>query len=259
MCRYLAYLGPPVTLESLLLEPPHSLLQQSFAPRRQRHGTVNADGFGVGWYDLDRRPEPARHRTARPMWADRSFASMAGLISTAAVLAAVRSATPPAVGEEVGTPPFSAGPWLFAHNGAVDGFRGEVGGRLRRLVSDRRAAGIEGPTDSEVLFALVLDRLDARASAGEALVAVTQVVLGLTSARLNLVLLDGHRIAATAWGDSLYVLHDAGLSEGGVVVASEPHDEHPGWHEVPDASLVVATPEGLDVRPMHGHPAVPTP
>src|SRR5690349_3469014 len=122
MCRFLAYLGARVTLAELLLDPPHSLLRQSWAPRCQTHGTVNADGFGAGWYAFDVRPEPARYRTARPMWADPSFTSMAGVVSSTAVLAAVRSATPPSPVEETGAPPFTAGPWLFAHNGAVDGF-----------------------------------------------------------------------------------------------------------------------------------------
>ncbi|MDQ3145520.1 MAG: class II glutamine amidotransferase, partial [Actinomycetota bacterium] len=57
MCRHLAYLGPPVSLEEVLGGPPHALLRQSWAPRCQRHGTVNADGFGVGWWDHQRRPE----------------------------------------------------------------------------------------------------------------------------------------------------------------------------------------------------------
>ena len=250
VCRFLAYLGPAVTLESLLLQPPHSLLRQSWAPRRQRHGTVNADGFGVGWYDMARRPEPARHRTPRPMWADRSFASFAGLVESGAVLAAVRSATPPAPVEESGTPPFLAESWLFAHNGAVDGFRGPVGGRLRRSLSDRRAAGIEGASDSELLFALVLDRLDAGSSPGEALSDVTSAVLGHTSGRLNLVLTDGHSIAATACGDSLFVLAGAGLAQNGVIVASEPFDDEGAWGQVPDGHLVVATPGEVAISPV---------
>src|SRR5437763_14306615 len=118
MCRHLAYLGPPVTLEELVLTPEHSLLQQSYAPRFQRHGTVNADGFGVGWWQPDRRPEPARYRTARPMWTDRSFASLAGVVTASAVVAAVRSATPPSPAEESGCAPFTAGPRLFSPNGA---------------------------------------------------------------------------------------------------------------------------------------------
>ena len=33
MCRFLAYLGPDVSLESLLLAPPWSLLRQSYEQR----------------------------------------------------------------------------------------------------------------------------------------------------------------------------------------------------------------------------------
>ncbi len=247
MCRFLAYLGPPVSLERLLVQPPHSLLRQSWAPRRQRHGTINADGWGVGWYDTTRRREPARHRTSQPMWADRSFASWAGLVDAPAVLAAVRSATPPAPVEESGAPPFTSEGWLFAHNGAVDGFRAAAGAELRRLVSDRRTAGIEGASDSEVIFALVLDRLDQNASPGDALSEVVNAVLALTPARLNLVLSDGLSIAATACGDSLYVLSGTGLAEGGCVVASEPCDDDTVWQAVPDGSLVVAGAQGLSV------------
>lgn len=257
MCRLFAYLGPPVSLERLLLLPPHSLLHQSWAPRRQRQGTINADGWGVGWYDTARRSEPARYRTPRPMWADRSFASWAGLVDSSVVLAAVRSATAPAPVEESGTPPFTADDWLFVHNGAVEGFRTEAGTRLRRLVSDRRRAGIEGASDSEVLFALVLDHLDQDASAGEALSEVIRTVLELAPARLNLVLTDGQSIAATACGDSLFVLSDVGLAEGGSLVASEPCDDEPGWQVVPDGSLVVATAHGLSVTSPRRSAATP--
>ena len=241
MCRFVAYLGPARSLESMLVEPPRSLLRQSWEPRHQRHGTVNADGFGVGWYDLARRAEPARHRTPRPMWADRSFASWAGLVDATAFLAAVRSATPPAPVEESGTPPFQAGAWLFAHNGAVDGFRTERGAGLRRLVSDRRAAAIEGASDSEVLFALVLDHLDRGVSTSEALSGVVASVLAGGPARLNLVLTDGRAIHATACGDSLFVLRGGRLAPGGVVVASEPCDDDPTWQAVPDGSVVAVT------------------
>jgi gamma-glutamyl hercynylcysteine S-oxide hydrolase len=51
MCRHLAYLGPPLPLSRLLFDPPHSLCHQSWAPRDMRGGgTINADGFGVGWW-----------------------------------------------------------------------------------------------------------------------------------------------------------------------------------------------------------------
>ena len=52
-----------------------------------------------------------------------------------------------------------------------------------------------------------------------------------------MVLTDGHTVAATACGDSLFVLEDA----PGLVVASEPLDERSGWREIADGSVVHAT------------------
>ena len=248
MCRHLAYVGPPVTLEKLIVKPKHSLLQQSFAPRYQTHGTINADGFGVGWYDRDKRVEPARYRTTRQIWADLSFASIAGLVSSNAVLAAVRSASPGMPVEETSTPPFTEGPWLFSHNGFVPGFRSGVGRELRRKVSETRAHGILGATDSELLFALVLDRLDAGTPPADALVSVVDLVEELTTARLNLLLTDGERIAATACRNSLFVFDDRQLT-GAVVVASEPYDDDAGWEVVKDGSVVELSDDKLEVLP----------
>ncbi|HEV3133634.1 MAG TPA: ergothioneine biosynthesis protein EgtC [Acidimicrobiia bacterium] len=248
MCRHLAYVGPSVTLEKLIIKPEHSLLQQSFAPRYQTHGTINADGFGVGWYDRDKRVEPARYRTTRQIWADVSFASIAGLVSSNAVLAAVRSASPGMPIEETSTPPFTEGPWLFSHNGFVPGFRTGVGRELRHKVSEARALGIGGATDSELLFALVLDRLDAGTPPADALVSVIGLVEELTTARLNLLLTDGERIAATACRNSLFVFDDRQLT-GAVVVASEPYDDEAGWEAVKDGSVVELGDDKLEVRP----------
>lgn len=248
MCRHLAYVGPTVTLEKLIIEPKHSLRQQAREPRHQTQGTVNADGFGVGWYDRDKRAEPARYRTTRPIWADPSFASIAGLVSANAVLAAVRNASPGMPIEETSTAPFTDGPWLFSHNGFVPGFRSGVGRALRRNVSEARATAMAGATDSELLFALVLDRLDAGTPPADALVSVIELVDELTTARLNLLLTDGERIAATACRNSLFVLDDRQLT-GSVVVASEPYDDDASWQVVEDGSVVEFGDDKLEVRP----------
>ena len=248
MCRFLAYLGPERTLESLLIQPPRSLLRQCWEPQHQVSGVVNADGFGVGWHDRARRAEPALYRSPLPMWADRSFLSVAGVVAARSVLAAVRSATPPSPTDVTGTPPFTDGPWLFAHNGAVAGFRDGVSSRLRRTLSERRDSGIAGSSDSEVVFALVLDRLDGGASAADALTGALDAVRAAAAcgtSRLNLVLSDGREVVATACGDSLFVR--AGESE--VYVASEPFDDDPAWERIPDASVVRAL---VDGRPTVG-------
>jgi glutamine amidotransferase len=237
VCRLLAYLGPPVTLQALLFDPPHSLHEQSWAPQAQRSGVVNADGVGVGWYDLDRRPEPARYRAARPMWSDRSLASLAGVVVSTAVLAAVRSATPPSATEETSTPPFVDGPWLFAHNGSVTGFRDGVGTRLRRSLSEHRDAGIGGTSDSEVLFALFLDRVDDGMPAREALASVVDAVDAEDGGYLTMIAMDGPRLVAVTAGDPLHVL----ATGASITLASEPFDDDGRWEAIPDGSLIEAT------------------
>ncbi len=249
MCRHLAYVGPPVTLEALLLQPPHSLRQQASDPRFQTNGKNNADGFGVGWYDRELRPEPARYRTTRPISEDVSFESVAGLVRSNAVLAAVRNASPGMPLDEKANAPFTDGPWLFSHNGFVPDFHGGVGDALRGAASEHRADAAAGATDSALLFALVLDRLDAGVSPVDALVAVVEMVENLTTGRLNLLLTDGERIAATAVRNSLFVFDDRDLT-GAVVVASEPYDEKSAWEAVADGSVVEYGDDKLEIRPL---------
>ena len=250
MCRHIAYLGPPRTLGSLLHDPQRSLEVQSWRPAFQREGAMNADGWGVGWWDVAVRPEPARYRTASPMWTDGSFRSVAHVVQAEAMLAAVRSATPPSPIVDTGNAPFASGPWLFSLNGFVTGFREGIGEQLRRSLTVERAAGIEGSADTEVLFALVLDQLDAGATPADALAHVTATVLALTEGKLNLLLGDGQAITATACGNSLFTLRDSGLAADGLLVASEPLDDDPAWERVPDGSVVLASIDDVEVVPL---------
>jgi glutamine amidotransferase len=231
MCRHLAYLGPPIALDHLLFGAPHSLCDQALAPRHQTSGRDNPDGWGVGWYP-DRADEPRRHRSVTPIWADTEFAAASRSIESGAFVAAARLASPGATIVETGNAPFASGTWLFSLNGAVNHFTSGAGDALRAQLSPSRLAGIEGDSDSEVLFALALDRLDEGLAPGDALSAVTKQVLGITKGRLNMLLTDGHRLAATRFGNSLFVRD--------TTVVSEPLDGDEAWHEVPDGSLLLA-------------------
>ena len=252
MCRHLAWIGRPRTLASLILEPPHSLLRQSYAPREQRHGRVNADGFGVGWYAPDVRREPARYRRDQPIWTDASFASLAGVVASGVVLAAVRSATPPFPSDEAGAAPFTAGRWLFSHNGVVDDFaRAAV--ELRARLPAAAAAGVETPTDAALLWAMLRHRLESGQALPEALSAVVSDAVAVSGGRLNLLATDGQTVAATTYGDTLFTHRNA----DGVIVASEPFDDEPGWERVPDRCLVVVSSARLDVFPLPAHLTTP--
>jgi glutamine amidotransferase len=235
-----------VALSSVLLEPANALVVQSYAPRHQAHGRINADGFGVGWYAAGGRAEPARYRKPVPMWSDQTFASIAGVIRTGTFLASVRNASPGLPVNEACTAPYTRDQWLFAHNGRILDWHGPKGAGvvLRRRLSDAALAAIEGATDSEVIFGLVLDAIADGAPAGEAVAAVTRSVQEVSpGSRLNLMLTDGVTAVATACGDTLFVRCD----DDAVIVASEPFDDLPTWQTVPDESLVVATRSELDV------------
>jgi glutamine amidotransferase len=185
------------------------------------------------------------------MWADRSLESVAGVVASSVVLAAVRSATVPSPAEETSTPPFADGPWLFAHNGQVAGFRQGVGTRLRRALSEERDAVILGTSDSEVLFALFLDRVRGGLDAAKALTAVVHAVEAEQGGTLTMIATDGHALTATAVGESLAVLR----RPDAVVLASEPYDDDPGWQPIPDRTLVETTATSLTCTPLPGRPS----
>lgn len=235
MCRHLAYLGEPRTLQSLVIDPPHSLYEQSWAPRSQRHGTVNVDGFGVGWY-AD-RPAPVRYRRAQPIWTDASFASLAPTVSSACVVAAVRSATAGTSADESAAAPFTHERWLFSHNG-----------RLHDWPTARKAllpAAADVPdtrvgVDSALLFGLALARWQAGASLTDGLAEAARDVLAHGGGRLTMLASDGASVAAVVVGEPVHV-----LSTGtGTVIASEPHDEGP-WRELADGTAVHLSADGL--------------
>jgi glutamine amidotransferase len=231
-------------------------------------GTVNVDGFGIGWYAAGSpvapntpgspgaadapdvlaapgapdAPEPVRYRRAVPIWADASLPGLAGATSSGAVLAAVRSATPGMPVAEGACAPFGEGRWLFSHNGAVGGWPDSVAA-LAAGLPVRDLLTLDAPTDSALLWALVRARLRDGLSPGKALADVVHAVAAVAPGRLNLLLTDGTSIAATTWGDSLY--HR--LDRTGVTVSSEPDDDSPDWTEVPDRTLVTADRSGISL------------
>ncbi|OLT27472.1 ergothioneine biosynthesis protein EgtC [Nocardiopsis sp. CNR-923] len=250
MCRHLAYLGPPRTLHDLLYAAPHSLHTQSWAPRRQRYGTVNADGFGVGWYPRGDSaeglpPEPLRYRRAMPIWGDASFADAARAITAGCVVAAVRDATAGFGSEESGAQPFRGDRLLFSHNGAVK----DDEALTAALAAPPPAGALDArsPVDSAPLFAHTVRLWRSSGDLPGTLAAVVVHAREHSEGRYNLLASDGRSIVGTAAGDTLFTLREP---DGGVFLASEPFDDRPRWRPIPDDALVVATPEGTEITPL---------
>jgi glutamine amidotransferase len=161
------------------------------------------------------------------------------------VLAAVRCATE---GTDLGpaaVAPFTSGPWLFSHNGKVEGWPDSVAG-LAATLPVSALLGLEARVDSALLWALVRHRLEFGVDPAQAL---ADTVLALRTAgvtgRFNFLLTDGRVIAATAAGDTLW--YRSGPAGSFVEVVSEPGDDEPGWTEVPDDCVVDATRQQVSV------------
>jgi glutamine amidotransferase len=226
MCRHLGWLGADVSVSSLVLDPPFGLRVQSYAPRRQKHGLMNADGWGVGFFDAD---VPRRWRNPAPLWGDTSFDSVAPALRSGCVVAAVRSATVGMPIDASATAPFTDGHWLLSHNGVVD-----------RTVLPLPATA-ESVCDSAMLAATIF-------SLGLEVLGETIAQIGALdpNARLNILAANGSRMLATVWGDTLSILR----RDDGVVLASEPYDDDSEWEDVPDRHLVEVTATGVTMTPL---------
>ncbi|MFQ5523628.1 MAG: ergothioneine biosynthesis protein EgtC [Acidimicrobiia bacterium] len=258
MCRLAAYVGSkPQPLSALLYDPPHSLEHAAYAPAELLHGRVNVDGTGVAWWH-DGVSDPLRYVTVQPPWSDPNLAGLASALTSGTILAAVRSATP---GLPYGTDnvaPFVGEGVAGAHNGWVGGFRRGVGRGLLARLDDKRFGRLAAMNDSLALFLLALQFLsdDPGASLAKAVASVVAATAKAVSgageeATLNLVLARRGEVAAArtsvAHGvNSLYMRAD---SEGSWL-ASEALDDHPGWSVIPEHSLVVLSPQGVEVTPL---------
>jgi glutamine amidotransferase len=247
MCRHLAYVGTPITLHDVLFGAPHALARQARHPRHQAPGTTNADGWGVAWWEQGDQ-EPRLYRTVTPIWDDRDFEDWSRELRATALVAAARWASPGATVDVTGNAPFVAGGWAFSLNGIVHGFVEGVGDELRSLLTPERRAALMGDADTEVLFALVLQHLDAGMAPDDSLELVVHDVLARTTGRLNMLLGDGQRLYATRCGNSLFRL-------GTALYASEPLDDQSAWAEVRDDGVGRVDADGGSIRALRKAPA----
>jgi glutamine amidotransferase len=265
MCRHLCYLGTePILLRQLLFDPAHSLVRQSYAPCDMRGGgTVNADGFGVGWYAAPAGPA-IRYRRAGPIWQDTGLAALAASTGGLTVLAAVRNATAGMPITETASAPFTDGRWLFSLNGRIQGWPDSVA-RLAGTLPTRELLTMDAPTDAALLWVLLRHRLggatgpaadrgagafDAGAGGpdpGAVLAAlICEVLEAAPGSRLNLLLTDGQRAYAST------VTHALSVRREPTLIASEPLDDDPAWQPVPDGHLVTADRAGIRIEPLTG-------
>lgn len=158
MCRFVAYIGPPVLADDLLYRPKFSLVTAQTMNAGEMSVSVNGDGFGIGWYDPQIDNEPCVFRSIKPAWGDHNLRNLARKIYSPCMFAHVRAASPGLGIEEVNSHPFWCGQLMFMHNGVLGGFKNMRRKLLRRL-NDQAYDAIQGSTDSEHLFGLLLNHI----------------------------------------------------------------------------------------------------
>ncbi|GAA1854699.1 class II glutamine amidotransferase [Asanoa iriomotensis] len=155
MCRWLAYSGSPIPMDALLYKPKHSLIDQSQHAEMGAE-TTNGDGFGIGWYPIDRvaKQTPGAFRGIGPAWSNANLRDLSEHIRSPLFFAHVRASSGTAV-QESNCHPFRHGDWLWMHNGSIRDFA-----RLKRdlllAVDPELYPEIQGTTDSEAMFFLAL-------------------------------------------------------------------------------------------------------
>ncbi|WP_405714338.1 class II glutamine amidotransferase [Streptomyces xanthophaeus] len=278
MCRWLAYSGTPMLLDTILYKPAHSLIDQSLHSKLGVE-TTNGDGFGIGWYTEEETDTPALLRDVGPAWNNRNLREMADHVRSPLFFAHIRASTGTAV-QQSNCHPFRHGRWMFMHNGAITGFH-LMRRDLTLLVDPGLYADIGGTTDSEVMFFLALTfGLEEDPPAAVARMAGVVERVGREHGvelplQMTLAVTDGERVWAFRYSsghtsrslfyssrvDSLRRLHPdvaflQDVSDETRLIVSEPLGDLPGaWNEVPESTYGVVQPGADELRPFTPIPA----
>ena len=279
MCRLLAYMGTPVIVDKLLYQPKNSLVNQSIHAKEIEE-PLNGDGFGIGWYVPELHEEPATFVSVNPAWSNRNLRRLAPRIRTECFIAHVRAAS---VGEvsESNCHPFQYRQFLMVHNGGVEDFS-QIKRRIRRPLTDELYNWIKGQTDSEHLFAYLLNSLppanNGQVSAEDVMIAFEKMFSDLKlmmkdegieePAYLNMVVTNGKFFVGTRYTtdpscEPLTLYHSEGaryVVEDGISFLAAPRDDDQAvlivsekltdescWTLIPANHFVVVD-SSLDVR-----------
>ncbi|MCL6432664.1 MAG: ergothioneine biosynthesis protein EgtC [Leptolyngbyaceae cyanobacterium HOT.MB2.61] len=249
MCRLMGYWGPAIRLDRLLIKPKHSLMVQSYQPREMTSGLLNADGFGIGWYHPQVTTEPFTYKNTLPIWSDVNLPSLSRFVESGCVLANVRSATSGQSVDLSNCQPFQHRLILGIHNGFIANFRQTLYRSIRDRLSDTAYQAIDGTTDSEHIFALVIHELETLPEIPlvEALHRALTTLRSLANEQevsfsANLIVSDGSQLVASRFAGrsavpSLYWLRDDPLFPQSVLIVSEPLFTG-NWISCPEHSLL---------------------
>ena len=163
MCRILAYIGPEIPMESLLLAPDNSLINQTLDP--ERHPLLQLAGWGFGaWSEHLLKPEePLLYRRPMAAFYDDNADGMIPSLQASTLLAHVRAAAynSATVLADENCHPFSykETPWIIAQNGDLPNWQ-TLQRELLPHCKDKYLQQMRGTTDTEFIYVLLLSLLE---------------------------------------------------------------------------------------------------
>jgi len=246
----------------LLNEPAHSLEHQSRNAREMSDSSVAGDGWGVGWFPAGDDPKPGMIKSLLPLWSDENAKTAAHAIDSGSIVGHIRFASPDIEVCFLNTPLYPLGGHLWTVNGELAPWPGPLSLALRTRLDPEDEAAIRGSTDGEILGALWRTCLrrarprDPAVALREALTIGRDLALEHDGKIKVNVIVSGpggfvaSRYAEPGESNTLYYLSGQERWNGGSVVASEPLDDGPGWHEVGPDTLVRADTRGVHMEPL---------
>ena len=163
MCRVLAYIGPEIPVENLLLKPDNSLVNQSLDPERHPELQLAGWGFGAWGEHLLTPEEPFVYRRPMAAFYDDNAKGIIPSLQASTLLAHVRAAAYDSgvVLADENCHPFSYKdtPWIVAQNGDLPNWK-LVQRELLQHCEDRYLKQMLGNTDTEFLYVLLLSLLE---------------------------------------------------------------------------------------------------
>ena len=273
MCRWLIYIGKEITLNEILFNGENSIIKQSYKktftpfleePNKRDH-EINADGFGIGWYN-NTLQEPCLYISTNTPWGDINIRKLSNYITSKFIFAHIRAIKPLSLSiiHEYNCHPFTHRNFMFMHNGDIKNFISFK----KKIVNDLKDDVykiIKGNTDSEFAFAIFLNFLDKETFFDGRQLEINffkEIVIKTIKKlvkygnnipmSMNFAFTDGNTIICTRYINndeeppSLYFR----IMENSAIISSEPVDYDDNWKYITKNNLVIYSKNTISIEPI---------
>jgi predicted glutamine amidotransferase len=271
MCRWLIYYGDIIKLHDILFDGHNSIIKQSYKktftpflgePNVRDH-EINADGFGVGWFQNDMN-DPCIYISTNTPWSDINIKRLSKYIDSKLIFTHIRAIKPLSISivHEYNCHPFSHKNFMFMHNGDLKNFI-DFKKKIINDISDDIYKIIKGNTDSEYAFGLFLNLLEEKFFLNGGFLEpnifkskIIELIKNLIKygnnepMSMNFAFTDGKTVVSTRFINSdeeppsLYYR----ILNNNIIISSEPIDYDESWNYIEKNSIVTYSNNNINIE-----------